>query len=58
MIWRNADVMTHTATGSSFNTGLIAAGASSAPITMTTAGTFPYVCLLHPGMSGTLRVTP
>jgi PKD repeat protein len=59
VIWRNADVMIHTATsGGSFDTGFIAPGASSAPITMSTAGTFPYMCTLHPGMTGTLRVTP
>jgi hypothetical protein len=57
VIWRNADVMTHTATGSTFDTGFVLAGASSAPITMSTTGTFPYRCLLHPGMTGTLRVT-
>lgn len=58
VIWRNADVMVHTATGGSFDTGIVAAGGASAPITMSTAGTFPYRCLLHPGMVGTLRVTP
>jgi hypothetical protein len=57
VIWRNADVMDHTATSTTFNTGLIGAGATSAPITMSTAGSFPYQCLLHPGMTGTLRVT-
>lgn len=58
VIWRNADVMTHTATSATFDTGFLAAGASSAPITMSAAGTFPYLCLLHPGMMGTLRVSP
>ena len=58
-IWRNADVMTHTATsGGTFDTGFVGPGASSAPITMSTVGTFPYLCTLHPGMTGTLRVTP
>jgi PKD repeat protein len=58
VIWRNADVMIHTATGGAFDTGLVDPGTSSAPITMSTAGTFPYRCLLHPGMMGTLRVSP
>lgn len=58
VVWRNADVMTHTATGGAFDTGFVAASASSAPITMSSAGTFPYQCLLHPGMVGTLRVAP
>lgn len=52
--------MTHTATASagSFDTGFLAPGASSAPITMATAGAFPCLCTLHPGMVGTLVVTP
>lgn len=59
VIWRNADVMTHTATsGAAFDTGFVAPGASSAPITMSTVGTSLYRCTLHAGMTGTLRVTP
>lgn len=58
VIWRNADSMTHTATGGSFDTGFLGPGASSAPITMGAAGSFPYLCTLHPGMVGTLIVTP
>jgi PKD repeat protein len=57
VLWRNADVMFHTASAPSFDTGLIAAGGSSAPITMGTAGNFPYRCAIHSGMVGTLRVT-
>jgi plastocyanin len=56
--WRNADSLTHTATadGSAFNTGSVAPGATSAPITMTAAGTFGYHCSLHSTMVGTLVV--
>jgi len=56
--WRNADSMTHTATANdgSFNTGNIAPGATSAPITMGTAGSFAYHCQIHPDMVGTLNV--
>jgi len=56
--WRNADTITHTATqdGGSFQTGNIAAGAMSTPITMSSAGTFTYHCAIHPGMVGTLTV--
>jgi plastocyanin len=52
--------MTHTATanGGAFDTGLVAAGTTSAPLTLGAAGTFPYFCGLHPGMVGTLTVTP
>jgi len=60
VVWRNADAMTHTATANagSFDTGFLAPGASSTPITMGAAGSFPYLCTIHPGMVGTLVVTP
>ena len=56
--WQNADTIAHTATqdASGFNTGNLAAGATSSPITMSTAGTFPYHCTIHPGMVGTITV--
>ena len=58
--WKNADSVTHTATanGGAFNTGNIAAGATSNPIAMTTAGSFAYLCTIHPSMVGSLTVTP
>jgi plastocyanin len=60
VLWRNADAMTHTATadGGAFDTGLVAAGATSAPVTAGAAGTFPYFCGLHPDMTATLVVAP
>lgn len=56
--WRNADSATHTSTqdGGGFNTGNIASGATSTPIAMNTAGTFPYHCAIHPGMTGIVTV--
>jgi plastocyanin len=56
--WRNADSITHNATqdAGSFQTGNISPGATSAPVTMSTAGTFPYRCTIHPGMVGTITV--
>jgi plastocyanin len=58
--WQNADTLTHTATadGGAFNTGNVLPGATSAPIRMSTAGTFPYHCGIHPTMVGTMTVTP
>jgi plastocyanin len=59
--WYNADSISHTATadGGSFNTGTIAPGGTSTPITMASAGTFPYHCAIHGlAMTGTLVVTP
>ncbi len=58
--WRNNGGTTHTATadGGAFNTGSIANGGTSTPITMGTAGAFGYHCSIHPSMVGTLNVTP
>jgi plastocyanin len=56
--WRNADSVAHTATanGGAFNTGTIAPGATSSPITVSAAGSFAYHCAIHPSMTGTLTV--
>jgi plastocyanin len=56
--WHNSDTIAHTSTkdGGGFDTGSINGGATSAPITMSTAGTFTYHCTLHPGMVGTITV--
>jgi plastocyanin len=58
--WRNDDTDVHTATQDQgrFNTSTVARGTTSAPITMSTAGTFPYHCSFHPGMVASLTVTP
>ena len=57
--WHNADTIVHTATqdGGGFDTGLIRAGATSAPVTVTTPGTLAYHCEVHPDMVGALSVT-
>ncbi len=57
--WHNSDSMTHTATqnGGGFNSGNLGAGATSAPIRISTAGDLAYHCTLHPTMTGTLHVT-
>lgn len=57
--WRNADNITHTATANngSFDTGNIAPGATSSPITMSAAASISYRCKLHPDMVGSLNVT-
>lgn len=58
--WHNAIGTAHTATadGGAFDTGNLSSGATSAPIAMTTAGSFPYHCGIHPSMVGTLTVNP
>jgi plastocyanin len=58
VVWRNNDNVAHTATGinfTGFNTGNIEPGAS-ASYTFNTAGTYPYHCLYHTGMVGTVIV--
>lgn len=58
--WRNSGGTTHTATADhgAFDTGDIANGSTSAPITMGTAGVYTYHCLIHGfAMTGTLTVT-
>lgn len=59
--WHNADATAHTATSNatgagSFGTGTISPGATSTPIAMNTAGSYPYRCTIHTGMTGTLVV--
>ena len=57
--WANDDGVNHTATaddGSSFNTGNLDAGTTSDPVTLDQAGTFTYVCAVHPYMHGTIEV--
>jgi plastocyanin len=53
--WTNNDAVAHTATGSGFNTGNIAGGASKS-VTFQSAGTFDYICAVHPTMTGTVLV--
>ena len=56
--WKNADSIAHDATQDAgrFSTTTVTAGATSAPITMSTAGTFTYHCTIHPGMVGSITV--
>ena len=55
--WKNVDSAGHFATssdGKTFDTGMVNAGASSAPVTIKTAGTYDYMCMVHPWMKGTV----
>jgi plastocyanin len=51
----NAHHDEHTATGSGFDTGLIAPG-EVASVTLDTAGKFAYACRIHPVMTGRIGV--
>ncbi len=55
--WENGDGVGHTATGSggAFDTGTVSGG-QSATVTFDTAGTFAYVCTIHPTMQGSVVV--
>lgn len=56
----NKDATIHTLTatkGASFNTGDIQAGQSKTFTAPKTAGTYPYFCMIHQYMTGTLTVS-
>jgi plastocyanin len=55
--WQNEDGVAHTATGNggAFDTGTVDVG-QSATISFSLAGTFAYVCTIHPTMQGTVIV--
>jgi plastocyanin len=54
--WTNHDSTAHTATsGSAWSTGDIAPG-SSKSITFSRAGTYDYICAIHPTMTGQVVV--
>ena len=61
--WENTDNAAHTATGGTpsdgpsgaFDSSLVMAGGSFAQ-TFDTAGTYPYFCMVHPWMQGTVVV--
>lgn len=56
VVWRNADVVPHTATADGrFDSGLIAPGASWS-WTATQSGRIGYVCTYHPGMKAAVVV--
>ena len=53
--WKNDDLVPHTATAASFDSGTIVSGQSWRH-TFTNAGNFPYVCTFHPQMKGVVIV--
>ncbi|MGQ0606500.1 MAG: cupredoxin domain-containing protein [Candidatus Nitrosotenuis sp.] len=55
--WKNVDSAAHTATAvdGSFDTSLVTAGGTSSN-TFNTAGSYPYMCIVHPWMKGTVNV--
>ena len=57
VIWRNKDILAHTATSTTgvFDSKEIKPGASWKYV-VPRKGLFEYLCTLHPAMKGTLRV--
>jgi len=55
--WTNNDSIPHTSTSNSgaWNSGTIEPGSSFSAV-LSTKGTFPYHCTIHPGMMGTITV--
>jgi plastocyanin len=53
--WTNSDAQAHTATGIGWNTGDLGNGESGS-VRFQSAGTFDYICGIHPAMTGTVIV--
>jgi plastocyanin len=56
--WRNDDSIGHTVTstgGSELNSSLLSRGQTYAHV-FNTAGSYPYHCTVHPGMTGSVTV--
>jgi plastocyanin len=58
VIWKNNGALRHTVTSSDglFDSDLLRSG-ETFRVTFTRAGTFAYVCAIHPGMGGVVEVT-
>jgi len=55
LVFVNKDSAPHTATADGFDTGRLNTGAS-ASVTIASAGTYEYICAIHPTMKGTVIV--
>ncbi len=53
--WTNRDSAPHTITGDNFDSGSISQGSTFSQ-TFKDAGTFDYVCTIHPSMKGKVVV--
>ena len=58
IVWRNDDILRHTATARDKSFDVDLPPHSQKQITLTKAGTFAFYCKFHPGMTGTLAVAP
>jgi plastocyanin len=58
IVWQNDDILRHSATARDKSFDLDLPAKSSATMTVGAAGTVPFYCRFHPGMTGTLVITP
>jgi plastocyanin len=58
IVWQNNDLLRHTVTARDHSFDLNLPAKSSATMTVGVAGTVPFVCKFHPGMTGALVITP
>jgi plastocyanin len=58
--WTNEDQVDHSirSANGAFTEQPLAAGGGTAVVTLTEAGTYAYICGIHPAMTGTIEVTP
>lgn len=60
VVWKNAHNQAHTSTGNAamtWGTCNVEPGATSAAVVFNTAGSFAYICALHPFMKGEVQVS-
>jgi plastocyanin len=60
VVWHNGHDQAHTSSasgGQSWNTGNIQPGETSDPVPFPAAGSFPYMCALHPFMKASVEVS-
>ncbi len=60
VVWKNTADQAHTSTGNgdqSWSSGNIAPGSTSDAVLFAKAGSFTYICALHPFMKGTVEVS-
>lgn len=55
VIWKNRDIVPHTATGKAFDTGNLDSGQSGSYVAKR-KGNYSYICTYHPSMKGTIIV--
>ena len=58
IVWQNKDILRHTATARDKSFDVDLPPGAEAKTTMGQAGSFAFFCRFHPGMTGTLNVSP